>query len=304
MNDKAKIDALRAALEEAVKCLETLNTLSHFVPMFPALDNAREVLAMAADASEQAPGCRDDGRCQYAIDHGAEGLGACPVGKCCMPAATPAPVAAPERVLIAEYPANSVFIGGSSLYGTPEQAKQAKARAREREQFDEWFMREFKGRRLYSAYEGIAWSAWRARGQQASIPASPPTVDSAADAVGEVLGPDTWPGGQWHFKPLIGWEAIGHGTKLYARPSSDALDVSMADTATVNYPLLLAKYIEHVGAEEGNTFIGRLWEQAESSFVGTSDRVSFTAEEMAALHDCKERYINAPAMHPTTGKGG
>jgi len=29
--------------------------------------------------------CRDDGRCQYAIDHGAEGLGHCPDGKCCMP---------------------------------------------------------------------------------------------------------------------------------------------------------------------------------------------------------------------------
>ena len=27
--------------------------------------------------------CRDDGRCQYAIDHGAEGLGACPAGECC-----------------------------------------------------------------------------------------------------------------------------------------------------------------------------------------------------------------------------
>ena len=29
--------------------------------------------------------CRSDGRCQYAIDHGAEGLGHCPPGKCCMP---------------------------------------------------------------------------------------------------------------------------------------------------------------------------------------------------------------------------
>lgn len=29
--------------------------------------------------------CRDDGRCQYAIDHGAEGLGHCPKGKCVMP---------------------------------------------------------------------------------------------------------------------------------------------------------------------------------------------------------------------------
>ncbi len=30
--------------------------------------------------------CRSDGRCQYAIDHGAEGLGHCPRGKCVMAA--------------------------------------------------------------------------------------------------------------------------------------------------------------------------------------------------------------------------
>lgn len=29
--------------------------------------------------------CRADGRCQYAIDHGAEGLGHCPVGECAQP---------------------------------------------------------------------------------------------------------------------------------------------------------------------------------------------------------------------------
>lgn len=29
--------------------------------------------------------CRSDGRCQYAIDHGAEGMGHCPKGKCSMP---------------------------------------------------------------------------------------------------------------------------------------------------------------------------------------------------------------------------
>ena len=29
--------------------------------------------------------CRNDGRCQYAIDHGAEGLGHCPKDKCAMP---------------------------------------------------------------------------------------------------------------------------------------------------------------------------------------------------------------------------
>lgn len=29
--------------------------------------------------------CRADGRCQYAIDVGAEGIGACPAGRCIMP---------------------------------------------------------------------------------------------------------------------------------------------------------------------------------------------------------------------------
>lgn len=29
--------------------------------------------------------CRTDGRCQYAIDHGAEGLGHCPAGRCAQP---------------------------------------------------------------------------------------------------------------------------------------------------------------------------------------------------------------------------
>lgn len=28
--------------------------------------------------------CRADGRCQYAIDHGAEGMGHCPRGQCVM----------------------------------------------------------------------------------------------------------------------------------------------------------------------------------------------------------------------------
>lgn len=42
---------------------------------------------------EQEPICRSDGRCQYAIDHGAEGLGHCPQGKCCMPQDEQEPVA-------------------------------------------------------------------------------------------------------------------------------------------------------------------------------------------------------------------
>jgi len=46
-------------------------------------DNARE-LGLDYEP-EQESICRDDGRCQYSIDHGAEGLGHCPTGKCCMP---------------------------------------------------------------------------------------------------------------------------------------------------------------------------------------------------------------------------
>lgn len=39
-------------------------------------------------ADKEVAVCRDDGRCQYAIDSGAEGLGHCPAGKCCMPRPT------------------------------------------------------------------------------------------------------------------------------------------------------------------------------------------------------------------------
>lgn len=60
-----------------------------------------EVQAQRSAVSSEitATPCREDGCCQYAIDHGAEGLGACPVGKCAhmdsdtpaSPAATPTP---------------------------------------------------------------------------------------------------------------------------------------------------------------------------------------------------------------------
>lgn len=50
---------------------------------------AREVQrAFAQENGLSVPGltiCRSDGRCQYAIDHGGEGLGHCPRGKCVMP---------------------------------------------------------------------------------------------------------------------------------------------------------------------------------------------------------------------------
>jgi hypothetical protein len=52
-------------------------------------ESVQKALAATADLDGlilcHAEPCRDDGRCQYAIDHGAEGLGHCPEGKCCMP---------------------------------------------------------------------------------------------------------------------------------------------------------------------------------------------------------------------------
>ena len=51
---------------------------------------ALEDAALAAapqPPSTQADVCRSDGRCQYAIDHGAEREGHCPTGKCVMPSA-------------------------------------------------------------------------------------------------------------------------------------------------------------------------------------------------------------------------
>lgn len=56
-----------------------------------ALHQGVEALANGPCSPDAAPTppvqqCRDDGRCQYAIDHGAEGMGHCPPGKCVMPA--------------------------------------------------------------------------------------------------------------------------------------------------------------------------------------------------------------------------
>lgn len=44
-----------------------------------AVQYLKDVLA------QQSQLCRSDGRCQYAIDCGAEGMGHCPKGKCVMP---------------------------------------------------------------------------------------------------------------------------------------------------------------------------------------------------------------------------
>jgi hypothetical protein len=57
-------------------------------PRYSKQDMRDSYWAGYSEASAAAPvaHCRDDGRCQYAIDHGAEGMGQCPKGKCAMPA--------------------------------------------------------------------------------------------------------------------------------------------------------------------------------------------------------------------------
>ncbi len=90
-------ESLRQQLADSQKCevmlrvaLERLVTERRAgLASLEGWDAAREALAATADLKDMilchAEPCRDDGRCQYAIDHGAEGLGHCPEEKCCMP---------------------------------------------------------------------------------------------------------------------------------------------------------------------------------------------------------------------------
>lgn len=74
--------------------------------------------------------------------------------------------------------------------------------------------------------------------------------------------------------------------RVWANKSSPAVPPSDVP-ASVDYRLLLAKYIEHVGMEEGVTFISRL---KPEDGVYRSDRHSteFSAEEYAALLECDD----------------
>lgn len=67
---------------------------------FPMCHNEEYQQALAEQIERELVGeqpaqqeCRTDGRCQYAIDSGAEGMGHCPKGKCIMPAQQQEPVA-------------------------------------------------------------------------------------------------------------------------------------------------------------------------------------------------------------------
>ena len=77
----------RAVVEQALEALEKYRKMMfveagcRFGEGDAAITNLRAALAQQDESRNQ---CRSDGRCQYAIDHGAEGMGHCPKGKCVM----------------------------------------------------------------------------------------------------------------------------------------------------------------------------------------------------------------------------
>ncbi len=86
-------------------------------------------------------------------------------------------------------------------------------------------------------------------------------------------------------------EAIAGWNRRATPPTAD----SAADARDgIDYKLLLAKYIEHVGAEEGCTFTSRLYRASNGTWQGMSDRVEFSQVEKEAIEEAAEFF--------TTGK--
>ena len=90
-----EVESMRQQLAAALAAIkvkdEALDAVTKCIGAGKLRIFAAEVLALQPDDSAlkawlgKPVACRNDGRCQYAIDHGAEGLGHCPDGKCCMP---------------------------------------------------------------------------------------------------------------------------------------------------------------------------------------------------------------------------
>ena len=75
----------------------------------------RAVRGAAQPSAE--PICRADGRCQYAIDSGAEGMGHCPTGKCAMkPSAEPVADAAIKAAYVAAHGTDKGWLGLEGSY--------------------------------------------------------------------------------------------------------------------------------------------------------------------------------------------
>ncbi len=83
------MSAQHEALKLALEALNKPRPSDGYPPLWRAYEKTIDDAITACEQALQGL-CRTDGRCQYAIDSGAEGAGHCPPGKCCMPA-QPAP---------------------------------------------------------------------------------------------------------------------------------------------------------------------------------------------------------------------
>ena len=92
----------RELMQQALEALKSCSSVTHYPVLQLTIKALRERLAQqeqqypdnfiealmydVAKRDSEAQQCRTDGRCQYAIDHGAEGMGHCPKGECVMSA--------------------------------------------------------------------------------------------------------------------------------------------------------------------------------------------------------------------------
>ena len=85
--ERAQINALNnsAAGEAQSASRQPSEPGGHGVAPMRSAPSGAPLNAGAAPATKAAASCRNDGRCQYAIDHGAEGIGHCPPGQCAWP---------------------------------------------------------------------------------------------------------------------------------------------------------------------------------------------------------------------------
>ena len=93
------------------------------------LFEAKEILEGAL-AEQPAQQCRTDGRCQYAIDSGAEGMGHCPEGKCVMPAQQTCNCRWEGEVQVQQCTLHEAHV--DAIHEWAERAKAAEARLREK----------------------------------------------------------------------------------------------------------------------------------------------------------------------------
>ena len=129
----------------------------------------------------------------------------------------------------------------------------------------------------------------------AAAPPSPqPVADSLTDAEINDITMSTL--GKWP-----SFEAQSWACKVAHAIRAAALQPVAGLTDGVDYKLLLAKYIEHVGAEEGTDFTDRFYRASNGTWQGASARIEFNQLEKEAIDDAaaRLRYSNAGA----TGEG-